>query len=80
MAAKKAAKKKVAKKATRKPAKKAATKKVEAQLRPLTQTPMGFGGCFNDLSLLEGDFREHFVAPLVRDARRMRGCSCTCAR
>jgi pimeloyl-ACP methyl ester carboxylesterase len=34
---------------------------------------MGFGGCFNDLSLLEGEFHERFVAPLVRDAHRMRG-------
>lgn len=37
------------------------------------RSPMGFGGCFNDLSLLEGDFREAFVAPLLRDGRRMRG-------
>ncbi|MGH8480864.1 MAG: alpha/beta fold hydrolase [Nevskiaceae bacterium] len=37
------------------------------------RSPMAFGGCFNDLSLIEGDFREHFVAPIVRDPRRMRG-------
>jgi haloalkane dehalogenase len=34
---------------------------------------MGFGGCFNDLSLIDGEFHEHFVAPLLRDRRRMEG-------
>jgi haloalkane dehalogenase len=37
------------------------------------RSPMGFGGCFNDLSLIGGDFHEAFVAPLLHDARRMRG-------
>ncbi len=41
--------------------------------RTFLRSPMGFGGCFNDLSLLEGEFHERFVAPLVRDAHRMRG-------
>ena len=30
------------------------------------RSPMGFGGCFNDLRLIEGDFNEQFVQPLVR--------------
>jgi pimeloyl-ACP methyl ester carboxylesterase len=34
---------------------------------------MGFGGCFNDLGLLEGDFHEQVIAPLLRTPRRMEG-------
>lgn len=41
--------------------------------RAFLRSPMGFGGCFNDLSLLEGEFHERFVAPLLRDTQRMRG-------
>ncbi|HUP92690.1 MAG TPA: alpha/beta hydrolase [Solimonas sp.] len=34
---------------------------------------MGFGGCFHDLSLIEGDFRAHFVTPYVESAHRTSG-------
>ena len=34
---------------------------------------MGFGGCFADLALLDGDFHEHVVEPLLRSAHRMEG-------
>ena len=37
------------------------------------RSPMGFGGCFNDLRLLDGDFHEHFVAGLLHSPRRMDG-------
>lgn len=33
----------------------------------------GFGGCFNDTSLIEGDFREHFIEPLIRSPKRRDG-------
>jgi haloalkane dehalogenase len=33
----------------------------------------GFGGCFVDPSLIEGDFKEHIVAPLIRSSRRTAG-------
>jgi len=41
--------------------------------RIFLRSAMGFGGCFNDLSLLDGDFHEHFVAPLLNQPRRMEG-------
>jgi len=34
---------------------------------------MGFGGCFSDLSLLDGAFHEHVVEPLLRSPERMEG-------
>lgn len=34
---------------------------------------MGFGGCFNDLRLIEGDFHKHVVEPLVRSPARRDG-------
>lgn len=37
------------------------------------ESSMGFGGCFDDLKLLEGDFQEQMVAPLIADRRRMQG-------
>lgn len=33
----------------------------------------GFGGCFVDLNLLEGDFKQHIIAPLMQVARRTEG-------
>ena len=41
--------------------------------RAYLRSPMGFGGCFTDLRLIEGDFHEHVVAPLVRSAQRRDG-------
>jgi pimeloyl-ACP methyl ester carboxylesterase len=37
------------------------------------RSPMGFGGCFNDMRLIEGEFGEHFVAPLVRSPSQRDG-------
>jgi haloalkane dehalogenase len=37
------------------------------------RTPMGFGGCFVNRDLIEGDFHDHFVAPLLASSRRMEG-------
>ena len=34
---------------------------------------MGFGGCFTDLRLLEGDFHEHVIQPLLDSRPRMEG-------
>jgi haloalkane dehalogenase len=34
---------------------------------------MGFGGCFTDLGLLEGDFDEYVIQPLLRSPSRMEG-------
>ena len=41
--------------------------------RAFLRSRMGFGGCFNDLRLLEGDFHEHVVEPLVRSPLRRDG-------
>lgn len=34
---------------------------------------MGFGGCFKDRTLIEGEFREHFIEPYIRSARSTDG-------
>jgi pimeloyl-ACP methyl ester carboxylesterase len=34
---------------------------------------MGFGGCFSDLSLIEGDFDAHVIQPLLASSDRMDG-------
>ncbi len=36
---------------------------------------MGFGGCFVDTGLLDGDFHDAFIAPLVASSRRIDGLS-----
>ena len=41
--------------------------------RAFLRSPMGFGGCFADLGLIDGDFREHVVEPLVRSPQRRDG-------
>ena len=41
--------------------------------RVFLRSRMGFGGCFNDLRLMEGDFHQHVVEPLVRSPRRRDG-------
>lgn len=41
--------------------------------RSFLRSPMGFGGCFHDRSLIDGDFRAQFVAPLVSESRRLQG-------
>lgn len=37
------------------------------------RSALGFGGCFCDLRLIEGDFHAHVVEPLRRSPRRMAG-------
>ena len=37
------------------------------------RSPVGFGGAFDDLGLIDGDFRETFIAPLLADPRRLEG-------
>ncbi len=41
--------------------------------RTFLRSGMGFGGCFCDLSLIESEFHEHVVLPLLREPRRMQG-------
>ncbi|MGH7895525.1 MAG: alpha/beta fold hydrolase [Candidatus Binatia bacterium] len=41
--------------------------------RTFLRSGMGFGGCFTDLGLLDGDFHEHVVEPLLRSHHRMEG-------
>lgn len=41
--------------------------------RMFLRSGMGFGGCFTDLALIDGDFHEQVVAPLLREPRRMEG-------
>jgi len=41
--------------------------------RRFLRSGMGFGGCFNDLGLIEGSFDEHVIEPLVRSRRRRAG-------
>jgi pimeloyl-ACP methyl ester carboxylesterase len=42
-------------------------------LAAFRRSPLAFGGCFFDRALIEGAFRERFVAPLVASAERMQG-------
>jgi haloalkane dehalogenase len=41
--------------------------------RAFLRSSMGFGGCFVDKSLIDGEFRSHFVQPLIDDGVRMKG-------
>jgi pimeloyl-ACP methyl ester carboxylesterase len=41
--------------------------------RTLRRSAMGFGGCFVDLDLLDGDFHDGSVAPLLASPRRLEG-------
>ncbi len=43
--------------------------------RALRRSPMGFGGCFVNLDLLDGEFGELFIAPLVASADRVASLS-----
>jgi haloalkane dehalogenase len=39
----------------------------------LRRSALGFGGCFDDLSLIEGDFKRLFVDPILADPRGQMG-------
>lgn len=41
--------------------------------RTFLRSGMGFGGCFTDLALIEGEFHEHVIAPLIDSPKRMEG-------
>jgi pimeloyl-ACP methyl ester carboxylesterase len=41
--------------------------------RAFLRSPMGFGGCFTDLGLIEGDFHQQVVVPLLHSPRRREG-------
>lgn len=43
------------------------------QSRWYLRSGMGFGGCFEDLGLIDGDFHQFVVEPLVRSPRRREG-------
>lgn len=42
-------------------------------LRAFNHSPMGFGGCFCDRRLIDGEFQRAFIQPLVDSARRREG-------
>lgn len=50
-----------------------ATFRLLLQSKLFLRSAMGFGGCFTDLRLLDGDFHEHVVEALLRSPRRMEG-------
>jgi len=37
------------------------------------RSPMGFGGCFTDMRLIEGEFHEQVIEPFLRSPQRMDG-------
>ena len=39
--------------------------------RRVRRSAMGFGGCFEDLDLIDGEFAEHFLSPLVASRDRL---------
>ena len=41
--------------------------------RAFRRSPMAFGGCFHDLSHLDGEFHERFIAPLITSNARIDG-------
>jgi len=43
------------------------------KLRALRRSPLVFGGCFHDLTHLEGEFHQRFVEPLIASEERMEG-------
>ena len=47
--------------------------KLLMQSRAFLRSGMGFGGCFKDLGLIEGDFSVQFVRPYIESKRRMDG-------
>jgi pimeloyl-ACP methyl ester carboxylesterase len=50
-----------------------ATFRMLLRSKSFLRSNLGFGGCFEDLHLLEGEFHELFVAPLIASSTRMDG-------
>lgn len=42
-------------------------------IRTFVRSGMGFGGCFADPALLDGEFAEEFIAPIINSPRRREG-------
>lgn len=51
----------------------AAAFRLALQSRVFRRSSLGFGGCFVDLDLLDGDFHEGIVRPLIEDPARLDG-------
>ena len=43
------------------------------KLRAFRRSPMAFGGCFHDLSHLDGPFHARFIEPLIASSERIEG-------
>jgi haloalkane dehalogenase len=43
------------------------------KLSAFRRSPLGFGGCFHDLTILEGEFHDSFVEPLIHVEARIDG-------
>jgi pimeloyl-ACP methyl ester carboxylesterase len=43
------------------------------RLRAFRRSPLAFGGCFHDLTYLDGEFHARFVAPLITSRARIDG-------
>lgn len=43
--------------------------------RAYRRSPMAFGGCFHDLTLLDGAFHTTFIAPLIASSARIEGAT-----
>ncbi len=41
--------------------------------RLMRRSPLGFGGCFSNLDLIDGEFTDLFIAPLLADSSRVSG-------
>jgi haloalkane dehalogenase len=41
--------------------------------RRFLRSPLGFGGCFEDLDYIDGEFRKMFVGPIVGSKKRLAG-------
>jgi pimeloyl-ACP methyl ester carboxylesterase len=42
--------------------------------RRFLRSPMGFGGCFENLDLIDGDFADLFLSPLISSKDRLSAC------
>jgi pimeloyl-ACP methyl ester carboxylesterase len=43
------------------------------KLRAFRRSPLAFGGCFHDLSYLDGPFHARFIEPLISSSERIEG-------
>lgn len=45
----------------------------QMRMRWWLRSGMGFGGCFSNLDLIDGEFHDHFIAPYIRSRRSADG-------